>query len=178
MNLLNMCNDRILSLDKTYTRRLRFGDPVDPSVYFTCRDVKTEEMWSKEIISKKGIINNFPGIHEAQKVISLLNMGSVEPYIKYESRFVCLKNGGFRFLWQIQPDGRYWSDEDGYGFEPDEEIILYADIDCNGKWKSAFRIYSCGCSMEISKREQEEEVRTNVVVSGMVTEGKTQWPEM
>ena len=47
-------------------------------------------------------------------------------------------------LWEIQPDGRYWADGDGFGAESDYEIQLYSYLDVQGKFTAPFRIYSIG----------------------------------
>lgn len=39
------------------------------------------------------------------------------------------ENGVAKVKWQINPDGRYWMDEDGYGMTADEEFNLYGFID-------------------------------------------------
>ncbi len=39
------------------------------------------------------------------------------------------KNGVAEVSWQLNPDGRYYMDDDGYGMTPDEEITVYAFID-------------------------------------------------
>ena len=38
-----------------------------------------------------------------------------------------------RVSWQINPDGMYYMDEDGYGMTDDEEITLYGAIDRTGR---------------------------------------------
>ena len=78
--------------------------------------------------------SNFPGIIQEEFWIKKINMGSLEPVVRYRSSFESLGNGKYRMLWQIQPDGRYWEDEDGFGAESDEEISLYADIDQDGNF--------------------------------------------
>ena len=35
-------------------------------------------------------------------------------------------------MWQINPDGRYYMDEDGFGMTDDEEISLWGKIDRKG----------------------------------------------
>lgn len=46
---------------------------------------------------------------------------------------VCkFQDGVARVLWQINPDGRYYMDEDGYGMTDDEEIQLIGAIDRSG----------------------------------------------
>lgn len=42
--------------------------------------------------------------------------------------------------WMVQPDGRYWEDEDGYGAEDDVKIILYASFDRTGKFVTPFHV--------------------------------------
>ena len=42
-------------------------------------------------------------------------------------------NGEAEVTWQINPDGRYFMDEDGYGMTDDKEITLVGTIDRTGK---------------------------------------------
>lgn len=98
----------------------------------------------KQIIDDGGRILQFPGIIQEEFWIKKINMGSLEPVVRYRSSFESLGNGKYRMLWQIQPDGRYWEDEDGFGAESDEEISLYADIDQDGNFLGPFRIYELG----------------------------------
>ena len=50
------------------------------------------------------------------------------------------ENGIASVDWQINPDGRYFMDEDGYGMTNDEEITVYGYIDRTGKPLVKFRI--------------------------------------
>ena len=43
------------------------------------------------------------------------------------------KNGVAEVVWQLNPDGMYYRDEDGFGMTDDEEINLYGAIDRKGK---------------------------------------------
>lgn len=43
------------------------------------------------------------------------------------------KNGVAEVSWQINPDGQYFMDEDGFGMTNDEEIEIYGFIDRTGK---------------------------------------------
>ena len=54
--------------------------------------------------------------------------------------------------WQINPDGRYWMDEDGFGMTPDEEISLYGFIDTACRVVLPFRM--------IDRSETLQELRT------------------
>ena len=49
------------------------------------------------------------------------------------------KNGVASVDWQINPDGRYYMDEDGYGMADDEEITIYSYVDRAGKPLVKFR---------------------------------------
>lgn len=49
------------------------------------------------------------------------------------------KNGMAEVSWQINPDGRYYMDEDGYGMTNDEEITIYSYVDRAGKPLVKFR---------------------------------------
>jgi len=42
--------------------------------------------------------------------------------------------------WTLQPDGRYFEDEDGFGAENCEEITLYSYIDTNGIFTEPFKL--------------------------------------
>ncbi|MDY3249804.1 MAG: hypothetical protein SOX32_05580 [Candidatus Choladocola sp.] len=50
------------------------------------------------------------------------------------------QNGLAEFFWLVQPDGRYWADDDGFGMEDDREIKLCASFDKDGRFVSPFRI--------------------------------------
>lgn len=43
------------------------------------------------------------------------------------------RNGVAEVSWMLQPDGRYYQDDDGFGMTDDEEIIIYGRIDRTGK---------------------------------------------
>ena len=49
------------------------------------------------------------------------------------------ENGVAQVWWQINPDGRYYMDEDGYGMTDDEEIQLVGAIDRTGKVVEKYR---------------------------------------
>lgn len=49
------------------------------------------------------------------------------------------EQGTARVRWEINPDGRYYMDEDGYGMTDDEEISLIGLIDRQGKVVEKFR---------------------------------------
>ena len=50
------------------------------------------------------------------------------------------KNGVAEVEWQLNPDGMYYRDEDGFGMTDDEEINLYGAIDKKGKVVKKFTL--------------------------------------
>ena len=49
------------------------------------------------------------------------------------------RDGKAEVTWEINPDGRYYMDEDGYGMTDDEEIELVGIVDRTGKVIQKFR---------------------------------------
>ena len=50
------------------------------------------------------------------------------------------KGGIAEVSWQINPDGRYYMDDDGFGISDDEEITLYGAIDRKGNVVRKYRL--------------------------------------
>lgn len=48
-------------------------------------------------------------------------------------------NGVAQVRWQLNPDGRYYMDDDGFGMTNDEEVEIYGFIDRQGKVLAKFR---------------------------------------
>lgn len=71
------------------------------------------------------------------------------------------ENGVAEVSWQLNPDGRYYMDEDGYGMTDDEEITIYGFIDQNAKVVVKFRNIN-ECCGELDKMRKEAE---NIVKS-------------
>ena len=55
--------------------------------------------------------------------------------------------------WQINPDGRYYMDDDGYGMTDDIEITLYAYVDRSGKPLVKFRNIKDYDELEVMEKE-------------------------
>lgn len=133
-----------------YSQHVTFGRNRDGEVAAVVLN-KPDEDYHKIIVNNKGCFENFPGIIQGKWT------SYIEGKFDFDSGNICfrtsfqrLKKGGHRCLWEIQPDGRYWADDDGFGMRNDSEIILYADLDENGNFLSPFRIY------EIDGRRIEE----------------------
>lgn len=70
------------------------------------------------------------------------------------------KNGVAEVSWQINPDGRYYMDEDGYGMTDDEEIEIYGFIDQNARVVVKFRnINEDYRELDNMRKEAEEIVK-------------------
>lgn len=67
------------------------------------------------------------------------------------------KNGVAEVSWQLNPDGRYWADDDGYGMTDDWPFDIYGFIDTDCKVVVPYR--AVGSDDEIKKmRFQAEKV--------------------
>ncbi len=96
------------------------------------------------IVDNCGRIHSFPGIIKEIFWVKLLdNPRDLKPKIKYRTSFE-RKGDRWLVLWEIQPDGRYWGDEGGFGMEHDEEIVLYTYLDMEGNFTGPFRVYRVG----------------------------------
>lgn len=51
----------------------------------------------------------------------------------------CFSSGVAEVSWQLNPDGRYYMDDDGFGMTDDEEIEIYGFIDQNANVVAKFR---------------------------------------
>ena len=111
----------------------------DSSVYFV-----DEQRWIfKMIVDTHGMFQHFPGIVKEDFWVSQVTPSALRPQICFRTSFE-EKAGGWLVLWEIQPDGRYWEDEDGFGAEKDVEVRLYTFLDRNGFFTGPFKIYNCG----------------------------------
>lgn len=101
-----------------------------------------EHNYQKVIVNHDGFFEDFPGIVQGRWTRYLIGK------FDFDEGRVCFRTSfekqgeGYRCLWEVQPDGRYWADADGFGAENDSEIILYADLDVRGVFKEPFRIYT------------------------------------
>ena len=69
------------------------------------------------------------------------------------------KNGVAEVSWQLNPDGRYYMDDDGYGMTHDEEIEIYGFIDQNAKVVVKFRNIKDYGELDAMRQEAEETIR-------------------
>ncbi len=88
------------------------------------------------IVDAAGRIQNFPGIRhgEWEKALEF----PLTTRVRFVFRIGAYKNGKAAVSWMLQPDGRYFEDEDGFGAEHCEEITLYSYLDEDGKFTEPF----------------------------------------
>lgn len=133
----------------TYGNHLYRSRGEDASVYFVdeARGIR------KMIVDFNGWIQDFPGIIKEDFWVKQNDSGSLMHQIRFRTDFE--KRGDkFIMLWQVQPDGRYWEDEDGFGMTPEEEIVLYTHIDMDGNFTGPFKIYRIGWREYYSEEEK------------------------
>ena len=89
------------------------------------------------IVDGNGRIKHFPGFEKGEWVKEL----EYPLCNKVQFRFwiYAFKDGRASVEWTLQPDGRYFEDEDGFGGEKCEEITLYSYIDTNGNFTEPFK---------------------------------------
>lgn len=71
-------------------------------------------------------------------------------------------NGIAEVAWQLNPDGRYYMDDDGFGMTDDEEITVYGFIDA--KMNVLVKFQYIGDDYERlteMRREAEEKLKLN-----------------
>ena len=61
-------------------------------------------------------------------------------YAGFPTHIGPFKGGRAEVSWEINPDGRYYMDDDGFGMTDDEEITLYGAIDRQGRVVKKFRL--------------------------------------
>lgn len=78
------------------------------------------------------------------------------------------QNGVAEVCWQLNPDGRYWEDDDGYGMTSDQELNIHGFIDRKGRVLVKFRYLQTGDDWElhnamrkIMREEAEAALRNN-----------------
>lgn len=70
------------------------------------------------------------------------------------------RNGVARVRWQINPDGRYYRDDDGFGMTCDEEVEMQGYINKEGKVVGKFRLLGeSDKDVDYRKMAEEEEAR-------------------
>lgn len=88
------------------------------------------------IINNSGVIQKFPGFqgNDWRKDLQFPS----DHKVRFSFSVYGFSDGFALVSWTLQPDGRYFEDEDGFGAENCEEIVLYSKIDENGLFTEPF----------------------------------------
>lgn len=90
----------------------------------------------RQITGADGTFCSFPGVvhgdWEKQQTYPF------QPCVRFTARVGKFLDEKAVFSWMLQPDGRYYADDDGFGWEDDEEIMLYALINRRGEFVTPF----------------------------------------
>lgn len=130
----------------------------------------------KTIVDDNGVIMNFPGIAH-QKLLDQYYQGCLGRRIRFRSG-VSKLGEQYALIWQIQPDGRYWEDDDGFGMTTDDEINLYAHFDEKGRFTEPFYIYSIGSNTLYGTDAEEQLIQTLRMRADPLTSLRKHVPEM
>lgn len=75
--------------------------------------------------------------------------------------FIRKYNGGVASVdWELNPDGRYYMDEDGFGMTDDDEITIYGFIDRNGKPLVKFQTIKNFKELDMMEEEAKNNLKT------------------
>ena len=99
----------------------------------------------KLIVDDNGYIQNYPGLENSEEWLDAWeSKRALEPQIRFRTDFERMEDNTILMVWEIQPDGRYWEDENGFRGESDLEILLYTYLDEKGNFTAPFRAYKIG----------------------------------
>lgn len=127
-----------------------------------------EDQLVKRITDRFGYFIDFPGVVHGDWCELLT--GGYEERIEFASSVYKFKHGFALFSWTLQPDGRYWADEDGFGAEKDDEVRLYSYINKAGEFVTPFADFKYGKHLET--REQFQTRINRFVWNSLPTEGE------
>lgn len=110
----------------------------DMEVFFSdlsCLDI------IKAVLDESGNIKNFPGLVNDERWEKKHRLGQCYD-VRFGAQFSPLEQNKYLMLWEIQPSGWHWVDDDGFGFSGDSSITLYSVIDSDGTFTKEFELYS------------------------------------
>ena len=92
----------------------------------------------QRMTDERGYFLGFSGVEHGEWEKNLIF--PFEPVTRFPFSYNGFQEDGLaEFFWMVQPDGRYWEDEDGFGAEKNIEIELLAKFDKNGKFVTKFQ---------------------------------------
>lgn len=93
----------------------------------------------KTITDRRGMFLDFPGVEDGRWRNSLSHPFREQMEFVFHTGRPSNENDLLNFYWTVQPDGRYYADEDGFGMEDDKEIVLVTGMDRQGCFTRPFR---------------------------------------
>ena len=124
----------------------------------------------KKITNEYGDFLDFPGVVEGPWRGKLVR--SSAPRVNFVARGYGFKHGFALFSWMVQPDGRYDADEDGYGADSEDEIVLYSYMDKNGSFVTPFADFKYNRQLESL---EEFQGRTGKFIWNSLPDGHELW---
>lgn len=79
-------------------------------------------------------------------------------------------NGVAEVSWQLNPDGRYYMDDDGFGMTDDEEITIYGYVDRTGKPLTKFKYVEDLNQLKEMRRQAENKMASNGLIDNRIAE--------
>lgn len=99
--------------------------------------LKTEDpSFRRCIVDRNGRIRNFPGFRDGAWKKDLGY--PLDNRVRFAFWIGGYQDGKASVSWTLQPDGRYFADEDGFGAENCVEICLHSHLDENGNFTEPF----------------------------------------
>jgi len=94
----------------------------------------------RQITDEKGWFLEFPGTRQGAWMRKLAHPFREQIEFTFSAARPSHENDLLDFRWMVQPDGRYYADEYGFGMTKDEEIVLVAGMDREGRFTEQFHI--------------------------------------
>lgn len=132
MRVVRRHGETIMDID--FTQKVVFGS-MHPNEDSTIIFINRAKCIRRTIVDRTGVIVGFPGVE---------GLENISPQICFRTSIETVPSGRFYMLWEVNPDGRFYSDESGFGMESGEKLRLYAFIDDEGRFEDSFRIYNRG----------------------------------
>lgn len=102
--------------------------------------LKTDDPdFRRHIVNRYGDILNFPGYAD-NKWRQALEFAFDDAVVYFVFHIYPFKNGKARVRWLVQPDGRYFADDEGFGAEHCDRIEMYSELDEDGQFTKPFSV--------------------------------------
>ncbi len=132
--------DKAKALTAQYSYRLEaLGEGMSAICYLSCDCLHPRiilddnKRCAYELADERGCLNNVRAGDIDMASLAGLSSECLqrvrERDFGYYSRVYNYEGGLALVRWQLNPDGRYWADEDGYGMTSDKEVNIYGVID-------------------------------------------------